>query len=159
MALLLNFLRGSWWWDIIVFVVITIINVISWIEAKPGLKADIQDTESRKFGATSMISASTAGITAGSILIPASLLIVQLGLGSNSKPLPQVALNNVFEASLWFLLSLLLGLYIIWTVVMRSQRVNVTRDFRLGVVYGPQFFALFLGVLRLVLGISAVLYR
>lgn len=164
MAPLLDFL-GTWW-DVILYVVFFIIQIVSWIEIRPKLSPpgktpaeNLQDLPNRQFGATLMTGASTAGITAVSILIPASVLILQLGLNSSSKPLPQEALNDVFRAVIWFTLSLLLGLYIIFVAAMRGQRFNVARDFRIGIFYGPQLFAIVMGVVRLVFGIFIIVYK
>jgi hypothetical protein len=122
MAQLLNFLLS--WLDVIVFMALTIFHVLSWL----GISSpdETQNLPDRQFGATSMSAASTASITAVRILIPASLLIVQVGFGSNIKPLPNEALNNIFIAAIWFLFSLIFGLLIVWTGVMRSQNTMLT---------------------------------
>src|SRR5947207_8456940 len=103
------------WWDVIIFIVLTIIHILANIESWRTIKSDrsLQELPQKELGATILNSASTAGITAVSILIPASLLIVQLGLGTG-KPLPSGALDNVFRASIWLLISLVLGLFLIW---------------------------------------------
>jgi hypothetical protein len=173
MDFLKNFLSD--WWDVLLFIAFTTFHVWVWLSIRKALpkpknfqkilpgdletrNSEIQerglDLQERQFAATIVASSSTTSITAVSILIPASLIIVQLGFGS--KSFPHDALNNVFRASLWFLFSLLLGLYVIFNVAMRSQSRNVAQYFPVGVVFAPQLFALAVGVLRLVIGIANV---
>ena len=115
------------WWDVMLFLVFSIIHIGSWTEAKKTLDADpLDDQGQRELGATSMANASVAGITAVSILISASLLIVQIAF-EHSSAFPHQALEYIFRGSAWFLLSLLFGLYLIYRIPMLSPKHNVAR--------------------------------
>ena len=106
----------------------------------------------RDFGARALSSASTAGITAVAILIPASMLIIQLSLVTDAT-LPPESQDNVFRGAVWFLVSLSIGLTLVWLVPMRAQSLDVARDFMSGLLFGPQLIALAVGMGRLVAGL------
>ncbi len=137
------------WWDAVLFIILAGIHIGSWIELKLSgkLKPKVQDEE-RRSGAQMMTASSAAGITAVSILIPASMLIVQLSSNSTSFPLGVVP--QVFRGALWFLLSLLLGLIVIFLVPLRSHRTDVRKSLEIGIPFGLQLLCLFLGMARLV---------
>jgi hypothetical protein len=146
------------WWDVVAFGVVGIIHVASWLEARHLLSRDPKNSlPEREFAASSLNSASVAGVTAVSILIPASLLIVQVGY---EKPdFPHSALEDVFRASLWFLVSLALGLLLLFLVPMRSQKHNAARDVYIGILFGPQLAALLTGMIWFVAGIHSAVYK
>ncbi len=147
------------WWDVIVFAVLAIIHIASWLEIKTKLSgAPMNCNEQRSLGATTLGSASTAGITAVSILIPASLLIVQLA-AQPGMPLPFAAVSNVFRASIWFLVSLFFGLIIVFLIPMYAQKHNVARNLSTGIPFGPQLLALLIGMARLVIGLYYTIYK
>lgn len=143
------------WWDALFFGLLMVVHIGSWWELRNQLAlAPHNDPESRSLGATTLSSASTAGITAVSILIPASLLVVQLGSGTGAQ-LPPEALSYVFRAAVWFMFSLLIGLILLFIMPIRSQAHNVTRDFRTGVLLDPQLLALLVGMVWLLMGLHA----
>ena len=146
------------WWDVIVFGVVDLIHVASWLEARKRLTKDPKNSlAEREFAASSLNSASVAGVTAVSILIPASLLIVQVGYEKHD--FPHSALEDVFRASIWFLVSLALGLVLLFLVPMRSQKYNAARDHYIGILFGPQLAALLTGMIWFVAGIHSAVYR
>lgn len=150
---LVSFLRNNF--DIIVFILLSIVHIGSWVEVKPGLSKDKPDFNERSLSATTLGASTTAGITAVSILIPASLLIVQIGLGDHS-PLPPAAIDHVVRASEWFVASLSFGLLIIFLVPMKANLFNVARYFQIGILVGPQLITLWIGMIRLVQGLSTI---
>jgi hypothetical protein len=140
------------WWDMSAFIILAAIHIGSWVELKRSgkLKRKVQDEE-RRSGAQMMTASSAAGVTAVSILVPASMLIVQLS--SNSTSFPVGVLSQVFRGALWFLLSLLLGLIVIFLVPLRSHRTDVRKSLETGIPFGLQLLCLFLGMARLVTGL------
>ena len=139
-------------WDVVVFVILATIHIGSWAELKRSgrLNRRVQDEE-RRSGAQMMTASSAAGITAVSILVPASMIIVQLS--SNSASFPSGVMSQVFRGALWFLLSLLLGLIVIFLVPLRSHHRDVRRSLEIGIPFGLQLLCLFLGMARLVTGL------
>ena len=152
------------WWDAIVFGILTLIhiaaNVESWqtIKSNTTLQNELKTVEQKNLGATILNSSSAAGISAVSILIPASLLIVQIGLGS-SKLMPPGVLDNVFRASIWFLISLGAGLIFLWISGAQSQFRNAATNLLLMIFFGPQLIALGVGAGRLIIGIHSAIYH
>lgn len=152
------------WWDFIVFGILTLIHIAANIESWQKIKSDLalqnalKTVDQKNLGATILNGSSAAGISAVSILIPASLLIVQIGLGS-SKPMPPGVLDNVFRASIWFLISLGAGLIFLWISGAQSQFRNVATNLLLMIFFGPQLIALGVGVVRLVIGIHSAIYH
>jgi hypothetical protein len=139
-------------WDLVVFVILVGIHIAAWSEFRT--PAPIPDAlEWRQFGATTMGGTATAGLTAVSILIPASLLVIQLARGPAGSPLPTSALSEIFRGTTWLLGSMVLGLFVIYLLPMRSQSYDVSRDPVIGLLYFPQLLALFLGILRIALGL------
>ena len=147
------------WWDVLIFILLSILYIAANVEMARGLKSDqsLQHLDQKQLGATILTSASSAGITAVSILIPASLLIVQMGFVS-AKPLPFGVLDNVFRASIWFLTSLVMGLYLMWINGLQSQFRNVATNLQIVTAFGIQLIALFIGVVRLIIGIHNAVY-
>jgi hypothetical protein len=143
-------------WDIILFALLVIVHIASWWEyrTRPAMESD---RDIRQFGATTMSSTATAGITAVSILIPASLLVIQLGRDPD-QTLPPAALDQVFRGVVWLLISMAIGLFLIYLLPMRAQKYNVGKDFLIGSLFAPQLLALFIGIIRIVLGLQATIY-
>lgn len=142
--------------DIVVFVVLTLIHVAAWWGyRKPTTVSDVSE---REFAASTMSGTATAGITAVSILIPASLLVVQLGRGETGSSLPVSALNDVFRGTGWLLFSLAIGLLLIYLLPMRSQKYDVGKDAWIGMLFGPQLLALLIGIVHIVQGLGKAVY-
>ena len=83
------------------------------------------------------------------------MLGIQLGV-SSSPPIPASSTLDVFLADLWFTASLFCGLYVLWRVAAKSGSRNVFNLRDVGLVYGFQLIVLFTGVLRLVIGVAAL---
>ncbi|MCL7944757.1 hypothetical protein [Marinobacter sp. ATCH36] len=145
------------WWDIIVFLLFAVFHIGGWLEIRSSLRSSPLDClEQRQFAASALNNASVAGVTAVSILIPASVIMIQLG--AEKTGFPNRALEEVFRASLWFLLSLAFGLFLLFLIPMRSQKYNVVRDMLTGIPFGPQLAALLIGMIWLVSGIYTAVY-
>lgn len=140
------------WWDIIAFLVLGTFHVAGWLSIRTRLQANPDNTyEARNLGATTLSSANTAGLTAVSILIPASLLFIQLS--SDKSPLPPIAIMNVFRASCWFIASLFSGLILAFLIPMRAHKYNVSRILHTGIPFGFQLVTLLIGMGRLLSGL------
>ena len=145
------------WWDVIVFLLLGLVHIGGWLEIRSKLRVTpLNSRDEREFAASALNNASVAGVTAVSILIPASLIIIQLG--AEKTGFPNRALEEVFRASLWFLLSLAFGLFLLFLIPMRSQKHNVARDLLMGIPFGPQLAALLIGMIWLVAGIYTAVY-
>lgn len=145
--------------DVIPFILLWAIHIATWTaDSKKLEECPLNDHDSRNLGATTLGSASTAGITAVSILIPASFVIVQLSSRTGTS-FPPTALYNVFVASCWFLVSLFCGLFfVIFRIPMKALKYNVARDIQIGIAFGGQLLALFFGMLRLLLSLYYTIY-
>jgi hypothetical protein len=148
--------------DVVFFILLGAIHIGAWIaESRKLAESPLDEADARTLGATTLTSASTAGITAVSILIPASFVIVQLAskTGGTATSIPHAASYNVFVASVWFLFSLFCGLFfVISQIPMRALKHNVARDLRIGIPFGGQLLALFFGMVRLLFGLYYIMY-
>ena len=147
------------WWDALVFGILMLVHVGGWAELKISGKLDLESErsiEKRRFAAESLSASGSSGITAVSILLPASLIILQLFTNS-TNPVTDIALESMFRATIWFLISLSIGLLLMFFIPMRSQVYNVARDFRTGILFGPQLIALLVGVVWLVVSLHQAL--
>ncbi len=97
-----------------------------------------------------MSATATGGLTAVGILIPATLVAVQI-----SHP-NAAALSSVFFGDLWFALSLVCGLYVLWISGVKVSTENVLNRKDVGISHGLQLLALLVGVARLLFGIYLV---
>jgi hypothetical protein len=164
-------------WDILLFILIASIHIVANVEAtKSGEDITLnsikpeEDTafNKRKFfvdvhyyASTALKDASTAYISAVSILIPASFVIVQV-----SKPTPpakppagvDLAIPYVFRAVVWFLVSLLSGIAVLYLVSMYGRLRDLTRSLMIGIIFGFQFITLIIGVLCLITGLYFVVF-
>ena len=143
--------------DITIFVIFTAMHLCALYEDRKeyGSKP-MNGLGERQFSASALNSAASAGVTAVSILIPASLLIIQLASGNHA--IPHLALVYVFRGTIWFLFSLALGLFLLFVIPMQSQAHNVARRMITMIPFGPQLCSLFLGMVWLVIGIYIAVY-
>jgi hypothetical protein len=139
-------------WDVIVLVIGTGLHIAAWSEVRAPVPIP-DDFQRRQFGADTMGATATAGLTAVSILIPASLLVIALSRGQAGSRLSSSALSEIFRGTTWLLISLVLGLLLIYLLPMRAQQYDVSKDPWIGLLYFPQLLALFLGILRIALGL------
>ena len=95
--------------------------------------------------------AATAGITVAGILIPLSILTIGL-TASDKLDLPSTVLVDFFVANVWLLISLLLGLCLVYFAGVRGYRENILRSRGAGAVFGLQLLFLAVGVVRLMWG-------
>lgn len=144
------------WLAVVVFAVLTLIHIIAWWEFNYSAAKE-SDLGVRDFGSRTLSGTCTLGVTAVSILIPASMIIVQLGSRSGSSLSPD-ALDSVFRATIWFMVSLTFGLLVAWLIPMYCRSLDVARWRGTGFFYGPQLFALGAGMARLAQGVGITIY-
>jgi hypothetical protein len=86
------------------------------------------------------------------------MIVVQIGWSRNASfPSPAVV-PNIFDAAIWFIVSLFLGLLVIFLVPFRSAEADVRKLMYVGVPFGLQVWALFFGMVRLIMGLSDFLF-
>jgi hypothetical protein len=141
------------WWDLVGFLVLGSIHILSWVQLQVAGKLNqaTQDDEARRSGAQMIVTSSAAGITAVSILVPASMLIVQLW--SNSASLPIEVVARVVRGATWFLGSLFLGLFIVFLALLKSQTRDIRNWIGIGIPFGLQLLTLLFGMIWLILGL------
>ncbi|MEO6958936.1 MAG: hypothetical protein ABI228_04150 [Burkholderiaceae bacterium] len=151
----MNFIKQ--WIDVLVFAVFMAMHVKALYEdRKKYVSEPKNELIDRQFSATTLNSASGTGVTAVSILVPASLLIIQIA--SDSHTIPRIAMEYVFRGSIWFLVSLALGLFILFVIPTQSQAHNVARRMMTMIPFGPQLACLIIGMIWLVIGIYTAVY-
>jgi len=145
------------WWDVAAFLLLAAIHTGAWLEQKylGKLNRAGEGATARQSGAQMMTASSASGIAAVSILVPASMLIVQLSSKTTSFPL--VAVWHVFRGALWFPGSLFLGLWVIFLAPLKSQSIDARASVEIGIPFGLQLIALFFGMVQLVLGLHQFL--
>jgi len=105
----------------------------------------------------------TAGLTVVGILVPLTVIAVQIRAstseGSDSSAVATPVLVDLLVANFWLLLSLLAGLYVLYFSAYKGYHESLFMHKEVGVLVGFQLFLLFIGVLRLVLGLAAMVSR
>lgn len=142
--------------DFIFFGLVCLINLgAQWEQQKLlGSQRDPAHNE-RELGATTLSTASGAVITGVSILVAASMLIIQTAVEHKEK-VPTPVLDHVLRACLWLFISLGCGLYVMCMVPMLSHKHNVAKRLHILLVFIPQLFSLFIGMWWLYAGASAL---
>lgn len=143
------------YWDILFFSALTLIHIYGWISMREHLKADPQDNlEQRQFSANTLNNACVSGVTAVSILIPATMIVLQLAIDQEFK-----TTTFLFRASIWFLASLSFGIFVLFAIPMRSQKYNVARILIIGIPFGIQLLSLLIGLIWFVSSIYITIYK
>lgn len=138
------------WWDVVLFAILAALHILAWREYRRPTQGDTtSDEASRRTGGQMITASSAAGLTAVSILVSATAVIVQQWTTS----LPVEILTQASRAAFWFLLSLVLGLWVVFLVPLRSPAQDVQKSAEIGIPFGLQLISLFIGVARLVWGI------
>ncbi|WP_435611782.1 hypothetical protein [Streptomyces sp. bgisy159] len=106
--------------------------------------------------ADSLRGAAGGGLTVVGILLPVSVLAVQLSAGSGAFALPDNAIADFFMAAFWLFLSLFSGVYVLFAAAIRGPKEDVARRKDVGILYGAQLFFLLVAGYRLLWGVSAV---
>ncbi|MFD7908335.1 hypothetical protein ACFV4G_39605 [Kitasatospora sp. NPDC059747] len=142
--------RPWWWVDLAILGILLLGQIISYWN-QPGPSPD------KTAAADALRGATTTGLTVVGILLPLSILAIQIRFGSSCAKLPSNALADFLLASLWLFISLTAGLYVLYTVAIRGPREDVVRRRDIGVLYGAQLFFLLVSCFRLLWAIPSVI--
>ena len=154
---------GQWlcsYFDIILFFFFSTIHVLANIAAIKASQsiAGPPAPDANVFVAGSMGEASTAGITAVSVLISASFVIVQIANQVGAKELPSHTKTYIFRAAIYFLFSMSMGLLLKYVIPMRGRTRNVATVYWVILPFGFQLISFVVGVLSLVIGFCYLMY-
>jgi hypothetical protein len=145
-----------WWIDVIVIVIFCVFVAVGWHDSKTK-NPDVSTEESRLRIADGLRAAASAGLTVVAILLPTTVIGVQLSVATSDKLLVgHAAAANLFIASCSLLASIISGLYVVFVAATRGIRENLHRRLDVGVAYALQLGALVLACVRLVLAIASV---
>jgi len=145
---MMGFLKSNW--ELLVLLLFAFFHTAANIEAYCKRDKTLQQCkDDNAFAADSLIKASTAGITAVSLLISATFVIVQLS-NQNGRTLDPHIKPDVFHGTLCFLVSMFLGLFVIFVIPGRGRSKNVSQSLLTFLPFGYQLISLLTGVLYLV---------
>jgi len=132
------------------------IHYFAWTEIQHELPASTKDSE-KKFGFKTILSASKAGITAVSILVPGNILIIQNAIlvesGADVTTIG-VEKRHLLIGAILYLISLFFGVVTCYYIVYRRYSVDVSRDKATAMIFGFQLCALVGGMVQSLLGIA-----
>ena len=138
------------WIDVVLLVALLAIQILTYL-SRPTASSNPVAT------ASALSSGASGGLTVVGILLPLSLLAIQLRTSSSSVKLSSSALADFFVASVWLVGSLAAGLYVLFSASIRGPREDVSCRRDIGILFGAQLFLLFAGAFRLVWAISSII--
>jgi hypothetical protein len=131
--------------DVVILIVLGLIHAAAW--------ENPDENSYQKEAQEGVRSAAAAGLTVAGILIPLSILTISLTLEKEAQ-LSTTVLTDFFVANLWLVISLLLGLYVLFFVALHGYTRNILSFKGTGVVFGLQLLFLGVGTFRLVWGLA-----
>jgi hypothetical protein len=180
-----SFFAAEWWrlpgfilaWDVLLFVALSSFLTVATLEVlnlsrnprkvDPFRDRGDEDYKDRtyyvnlfNYAAAALKDASSSYITAVSILIPASFVIVQVSKSASPPAGPGViaAMPLVFRAVVWFLFSLLFGVLALHRVFTHGRHEELSRSAPALILLGLQLISLFTGLLQLAAGLYSVVF-
>jgi hypothetical protein len=156
-----------WWIDLIVVAIFCVFVALGWHESattpaatSTETSADTSDDVSRQRIADGLRAAASAGLTVVAILLPTTVIGVQLSVATSDKLLVgHGAAANLFIASCWLLVSVVSGLYVVFVAATRGIRENLHHRMDVSIAYALELSALVLACFRLVLAVASVTGR
>lgn len=145
--------------DLFIFFVLAFNHVAAW------MTLDVKTIEadySRLETATRLRETAGAGLTVVGILIPLTIIAVQLKAtsdGGNTSAVSKPTLVDLLAASTWLLASLVCGLYVLYLSAFTGYRENLFTHRDIGIFSGFQLFFLLVGVFRLVWGLAVIVSK
>jgi hypothetical protein len=135
---------------------VVLLVVLCALHALPVLGSPSKPADDKSKLADSVRGASASGLTIVGILIPLSVVAIQLrgGSGDAGNHLPGAVLIDFFVGDVWLVVSLAFGLYVVFVVAMRGTYEDVGQRQDVKLLFGFQLMFLFVGVFRLVWGLS-----
>ena len=148
--------------DLAILLFLGVIHIAAWVEL------DLSRHRSNDpFETANRVRDTTAvGLTVVGILLPLTALGIQtlanrLGTALQEKEILTRAsifvLLDFFVACIWFLISLSLGLYVLYFGVYKGYTENLLTYRHIGMIIGFQLFFLLVGVLRLVWALGTLI--
>jgi hypothetical protein len=145
--------------DIALFVVFGLIHSLSWPRSLPSTDPVHQDGETRNRAAGNLTTAVTGGITGVGILLPLSLVAIQVIYGSKPSSHASSVGLNLFVADIWLTMSLILGLFVLYAVGAKASSRNILYLRWIGIPFGLQLMALTLGVVRILIAVFVLVNK
>lgn len=144
--------------DVAILLVFCFIQIATWIEVDVSPRRAQNPTEA----AERLRDTATGGLTVVGILVPLTALAIQLRITSLENTLIRAresvfVLVDFFVSSAWLLISLGIGLYILYFVAYRGYVENLLTYRHIGVLVAFQLFFLLVGVLRFVWGMGTLI--
>jgi hypothetical protein len=137
--------------DVLLILIFGTIHVIAYL-------GPISPSPNKEKLAESIRGAATGGLTIVGILIPLTVLAIQLrgGTSAVAERLPTSVLVDFFVGDVWLVISLGCGLYVLFVTAMRgiSEDIGTRKD--VGILFGIQLIMLFVGVFRIVWGLAGL---
>lgn len=142
-------------WPVIACLLLAVIHIAANLEARAATPET--DPKVNEFAADLMSKASAAGITAVSLLLSATFVIVQI----SNQPTRQFSVPikiSVFGAAISLLVSMMFGLFLMWVIPTFKTSKNVNQQFVTILPFGFQLITLLTGVLYLVSGFYRLMF-
>jgi hypothetical protein len=140
------------WIDLAFFFIFGALHALSWPykQLDDNVHADL---EARNRAASTLSTATTSGLTAVGILLPLSLVAIQvIDVSRPPRQAGTVGLN-LFVADMWLSISLLMGLVVMWHIGAKGTTRNILYSRWAGIPFGLQLFSLVLGVVRILVSV------
>jgi hypothetical protein len=142
--------------DLFILFFLGSIHIASWLTLEP---ATIEASYSRMETAARLRDTASAGLTVVGILIPLTVIAVQLKAtsdGGDNGAVSKPTLIDLLVASAWLLASLVCGLYVLYRSAFTGYKENLFTHSDVGIFSGFQLFFLLVGVIRLVWGLATI---
>ena len=130
--------------DIALIVLLVILIVIWSIRWKSESKAQETDVHERDLGISTVSRQLSIGLTAASILLPASFVIITLGR-EVENPLPIAATTQVIIAAIWFTVAIITGFWNASRLPTYISKYNVAMESMTNVLCASQLFLTMFG--------------
>ncbi len=127
------------WVDVAIIGLFCFFHIGAWmgVSRPTDLSDDAAENASTAFG---------AGLTVAGILIPASLLSIQLGF-TNDTVFPESAAVDMLVAAIWSLVSVIFGIYGLYVISIRGDSAVYGKD--VGISYGIQLVFILTAIVRI----------
>ncbi len=137
--------------DVAILIVVCTIHLVS-------IQSPARDAEDKTKLAEAVRGGATGGLTIVGILIPLTVLAIQMRAGSSAagQGLSSAVLIDFFVGDVWLVVSLAFGLYVVFVAAMRGTYEDVGQRKDVVALFGLQLMFLFVGVFRIVWGLSGL---
>lgn len=146
--------RPALLFDLVLLGLLSALHIATWMSLDP---TPLRSSPSAGEG---IRSAASGGITVVGILVPVTLLALQLGADRNGPGfMTRSAVIDLFVATAWLLLSLVAGLYVLFVAAYKGFASNVFARRDVGILFGLQLLFLLTGVARITWGVASIATR